>query len=140
MVAVPMHGWSSVQPVWQSQGYVQLVTITAAAPRGPATTVDSRRTKVSRLRRSFLRFFFIGLLPVEGGDDESSVVGCGGPSSPGNGYFFLMSLGTLTGAALLTAVFLGFLVSFFRALLPLAMVPSGCLPSIWYLTEDSTRA
>jgi hypothetical protein len=44
---------------------------------------------------------------------------------PGGAYFFLVSFGMLAeGALFTTAVFLGFLVSFFRALLPLAMVAS----------------
>jgi hypothetical protein len=90
---------------------VQLVTIAAAAPPlGPAITVDSSKTKVSRLSRSFLRFFFMG-----GSFPSNRVRG---------GYFFLMSFGALAAGALFTAVFLGFLVSFFRALLPLAMIAS----------------
>jgi hypothetical protein len=44
---------------------------------------------------------------------------------PRDAYFFLVSFGAvLLPDALFTAVFLGFLVSFFCALLPLAMVPS----------------
>src|SRR4051794_36296419 len=47
---------------------------------------------------------------------------CGGPATPGEGYFFLVP--GLLPAALFTADFFGFLVSFFCALLPLAMVSS----------------
>ena len=52
---------------------------------------------------------------------------------PRGGYFFLVSFGRtlLVDTLLTTAVFFGFLVSFFRALLPLAMVSLLELAVYW---------
>jgi hypothetical protein len=51
---------------------------------------------------------------------------------PRANYFFLVSFGRtlLVDTLFTTAVFFGFLVSFFRALLPLAMVSSWISPSV----------